>query len=1280
MQFVKGGPDIPEQLLQAHEDGQVAFFCGAGISYPAGLPGFADLVKQLYDNLVGTRNEVQQSAIEAKKFDTAIGLLEADIAGDRGKVRRELASILTPDISDPKSAEKATATHEALLTLGRNREGQMRLVTTNFDRLFEEVIATKSLSVNRSQAPQLPIPKNRWDRLVYLHGLLPDTNPPMPNDLDSLVVSSGDFGLAYLTERWAARFVSELFRNYIVCFVGYSIGDPVLRYMMDALAADRLLGESPPEMFAFGSYSKGKEEKVYNEWRAKNVTPILYREHNRHSYLHRTLRDWADKYRDGVGGKESIVVRYAMTRPSKSTKQDDFVGRMLWALSDQTGLPMKRFAEFNPVPHLDWLLEPFSEDRYKHVDLERFGVSSGTEVDNDLKFSLVSRPSPYSLAPWMVISDTGSLGSKWDNIMQHLARWLVRHLDDPALVLWLAKQGGQLHKDLIRVVEQCLHKLAKYEQDGDTTTIDRIRNNAPKAIPGPHMRTLWRLLLAGRVKSRKSQTQSNDFYQWHKRFERDGLTTTLRFELREILTPRVSISEPLFRLPTGDSENQKPECLSELVSWEIVLSAGPIHSKLNDLNDNERERWTAALPELLTDFSALLRDALDLMRELGGADNKSDPSFEYQPSISKHRQNRGFHEWTSLIDLARDAWLATAEQSPQHALLVAEAWWQTPYPLFKRLAFFAATQGGVVTHRRALDWLLADEKWWLWSDKTRRESIRLLAVLAPQIDEPMLRELEQAVLAGPPLNMFRDNMTPEDRDIVDKKIWLRLAEMVQSGAGLSSTGQERLNALSVQHQLAEDERDEFPDRMESGVWGGRKPWLQFEPIPSGDLDGLVNYLTENHHPAEGREDDWQELCKNDFENTAQALHHFARKNIWLDQRWGDALRVWSSDEKVRETLWRSVAPVLTTAPDDFLQNKDVTYGVGWWLKAIAKTFEGHEEEFLILTRRILSLKYQDNAKTDDPVNLAINHPVGYVTQALLDWWYRQTLEDKQGLPEKLKPIFTELCDTQTSQFRHGRVLLAHHVINLFRVDREWTIQHLLPLFNWQQSETEARAVWEGFLWSPRLYYPLMEELKSDFLNTATHYEDLENHGKQYYARILTFAALDQSGSSTFTQTELKRATDALSTDGLCEVAQALVIELESASEQRTNYWTNRVVPYLKSIWPKDKDKITPDISTSLGSLCVSASEKFPDALDLLRHWLQPSEGHSFLVHKLCDSDLCKEFPEESLEFLRLVINDNSEWPPYELKDCLEDIKTNNPALEKDLRYENLMTYLRQHPI
>ena len=83
MQFVKGGPDIPEQLLQAHEDEQVVFFCGAGISYPAGLPTFSGLVKQLYAAMGIDPDPVEASAIKAGQYDTAVGLLEAKVKGGR---------------------------------------------------------------------------------------------------------------------------------------------------------------------------------------------------------------------------------------------------------------------------------------------------------------------------------------------------------------------------------------------------------------------------------------------------------------------------------------------------------------------------------------------------------------------------------------------------------------------------------------------------------------------------------------------------------------------------------------------------------------------------------------------------------------------------------------------------------------------------------------------------------------------------------------------------------------------------------------------------------------------------------------------------------------------------------------------------------------------------------------------------------------------------------------------------------------------------------------------
>ena len=54
---------------------------------------------------------------------------------------------------------------------------------------------------------------------------------------------------------------------------------------------------------------------------------------------------------------------------------------------------------------------------------------------------------------------------------------------------------------------------------------------------------------------------------------------------------------------------------------------------------------------------------------------------------------------------------------------------------------------------------------------------------------------------------------------------------------------------------------------------------------------------------------------------------------------------------------------------------------------------------------------------------------------------------------------------------------------------------------------EARSAWEGFLWSPRLYRPLMEVLKPAFLDTANHYAQLGRHREQY-ASLLTFVGLD----------------------------------------------------------------------------------------------------------------------------------------------------------------------------
>ncbi len=92
-----------------------------------------------------------------------------------------------------------------------------------------------------------------------------------------------------------------------------------------------------------------------------------------------------------------------------------------------------------------------------------------------------------------------------------------------------------MHDRLPWLIEHELDRFAAQERDGKTSERDEILLHAPKAIPGPLMRTLWRLLLSGRV---KSPWHDPDLYRWQGRLKREGLTTTLRLELRELLAPR----------------------------------------------------------------------------------------------------------------------------------------------------------------------------------------------------------------------------------------------------------------------------------------------------------------------------------------------------------------------------------------------------------------------------------------------------------------------------------------------------------------------------------------------------------------------------------------------------------------------------------------------------------------------------------------------------------------------------------------------------------------------
>ena len=1274
MQFTSNGPDIPDALLQAHEEGRVVFFCGAGISYPAGLPGFRGLVDQIYERNGTQRSAIESEAFERKQFDVVLELLERRLPGQRLAIRSKLEQALKPNLR----LRGATETHNALLRLASGRDGALRLVTTNFDRVFHLAAKRSRQAFEAYTAPMLPIPKNsRWNGVVFLHGLLPEKSDEAA--LNRLVVTSGDFGLAYLTERWAARFVSELFRNYMVCFVGYSIDDPVLRYMMDALAADRIQGEVTPQAWAFGEYELGTEAHKKVEWEAKGVVPILYSVASGgidHSALHNTLRAWADIYRDGVLGKEAVVGKHALSRPQDSTRQDDFVGRMLWALSDKSGLPAKRFAEYNPAPSLDWLFEAFVDPRFEHGDLKRFGVPPRSTFDAKLRFSLISRPAPYNLAQPLGLISSSFNRDHWDDVMFHLARWLIRHLNDPRLILWIANQGGQLNYRCSSLIAEQLNYLITLERDGKSSELSEIRVQSPNAIPSPMMRKLWRLLIGARV---QSSWRGSDLYAWKKRFQLEGLTTSLRFELRNLLEPKLSLKKP-FAWNDETTHVDESAGIAQLVEWELALQTNHVHAALADISD---AKWTAALPHLLEDFQQLLRDGLDLLRELDGPDEVNDRSCWDLPSITPHWQNKGFHDWVSLIELVRDAWLVIFSHDKARAAQIAEAWFDLPYPTFKRLALFAASQDECIPSERWISWLLDSEARCLWITQTKREMFRLLVLQAQQLSGSEQEQFELAILAGPPRHLFRADLEPNEwQGVVSSAIWLLLAKLNESGLTLGANASARLAEISHEFpawRLATNESDEFSHWMSGTGDPDYEESRNIHVAPRKRQD-LVQWLAKEP-PAWSPfyEDTWREVCRTRFFHSLLALRDLGQNNLWPAARWSEALQVWAEQGLVLRS-WLNAAPLVRSMPDAVLE--ELAHGVTWWIKAVSKSAIPSDHILLEICRRVMTLPLKvdsgfritrEGVETYEAVTSAINHPIGYITQALINLWDKRDENENESdlLSAEMKPFFTALSNTKEDRFIHGRVLMGSRLVAFFRADRAWTEQYLLPLLNWSNSP-EAAAIWQGFLWSPRLYQPLLIAFKTQLLETANHYIDLGKHQRQFSAFLIHVALESTEGYSV---NELRSAFAALPQSGLDECATALYQAAQGAGSQSEEFWKNRVQPFWQNIWPKSRDLASPRIAESLVRLVVATGGEFPNALATVKDWLRPIEYPNFIVHTLQSSELCNRFPKDALTLLDAVIADQT-WVPPELGQCLDQIKQAAPQLVSEPPYRRLFEYFR----
>ena len=268
------GVEIPQELVSAHTDGNLVLFVGAGASMdePSGLPNFRGLAKRLAED------SQKQPPAEGEPLDKALGSLKRSGVDVHLKVRE----IIGTSESEPNELHKAIANLALASPLAR-ASPKPKIITTNYDRHLSKCLGNGVHEFLSMAFPQ----REDFTGIVYLHGSVQEP-------AEHLVVTDADFGEAYLEAPWTvAQFLSRIFRNSTVLFIGYSHEDTLMEYLARSL---------PPESERFAFCLDTDEDK--DHWRDFEIQPVPY---TTHEALPKLLQRWAERAQMGILDHEQRI-------------------------------------------------------------------------------------------------------------------------------------------------------------------------------------------------------------------------------------------------------------------------------------------------------------------------------------------------------------------------------------------------------------------------------------------------------------------------------------------------------------------------------------------------------------------------------------------------------------------------------------------------------------------------------------------------------------------------------------------------------------------------------------------------------------------------------------------------------------------------------------------------------------------------------------------------------------------------------------------------------------
>ena len=726
MRFCADGPNIPDELLESRDKGDVVFLCGSGVSIPAGMPNFLGLAKYVFDKLNVQQDADLRSLLTLAENEStpeaarpSLDLIFNQLQRDYhpGEIDYHVANCLRT------KPHPCVSTHKTVRRLSRSADGSPQIVTTNFDLLFQY----KNKRMAHFVPPTLPDLSSGQPLkgIVYLHGRI-NHNTIRRESRQRFVLSSSDFGRAYLAEGWATRFVRELLDRYTVVLLGYSANDPPIEYLLQGLQASELRNREP--IYAFVSETKEFNQSV---WDDRGVIALTYPSTGGdHAALWNTLEAWADRGDDPPAWRHNLV---ELARSGPRDLNGHERGQVASLLKTLEGA--RAFSDADPPPPAEWLCvldktirlgepihDPFGEhptyDPQKLYGLDDDSRHPRVQRDNEtlppIELLAITKQDPRADSlcrlAGMPVPEQIPLPPR----LFRLALWIVKVSDEPMALWWAAKQWS-LHPFLTSRIKT------------------RLRQDSQEF----HLlsRTIWNLL----IEMYQTPPSEHDFslYEVGERIRGEGWTQGAIREFGESTKPRFEIKSHGGRRSKYPPTQEWAELsLSDFANITIVFPR--ILDIMPDIPDE-------VLPEVYRIGRRQLEQAVSLLGDLGqDAQEWVRLHLQYNSKLMLGDDPNVFFQWfCNLLN-------RMAESHPKLVRADVGLWPREEPFFFDKLRLRAWSFESVFSGNEVAEGLLSVNAFW---DVFHRPN--LLHLLRDRWQEFSLENrihLEQRIVKGPPIN------------------------------------------------------------------------------------------------------------------------------------------------------------------------------------------------------------------------------------------------------------------------------------------------------------------------------------------------------------------------------------------------------------------------------------------------------------------------------------------------------------------------------------------------